>query len=164
MAMEIRVMRYWLFKSEPDVFGIDHLAAMPGGVDSWDGIRNYQARNFMRDDMRTGDRGFFYHSRCDPPGIVGSVEIVREAYPDHTALDPKSAYHDPKATADDPRWMMVDVAFRERFDEIVPLAALKAEKRLADMVVVQKGSRLSITPVTANEWKIVHAMAGVPAP
>lgn len=152
-------MKYWLFKSEPDVFGIDHLAALPKGTDSWDGIRNYQARNFMRDDMKIGDQGFFYHSRSDPPGIVGIVEIVREAYPDHTALDPASPYHDPKATPDNPRWMMVDVAFRERFREIVPLGNLKSQKGLEDMVVAQKGSRLSITPVSAKEWKIVLRLA-----
>ena len=152
-------MRHWLFKSEPDVFGIDDLEAMPDGIDSWDGIRNYQARNFMRDDMQVGDTGFFYHSNCKEPGIVGTVEIVREAYPDHTALDPESPYFDPKATPDAPRWMMVDVAFRTRFAGTVSLATLRETKGLEENPLVRKGNRLSIVPVTAAERKIILALA-----
>ena len=151
--------RHWLFKSEPDVFGIDDLAAMPGGTDHWDGIRNYQARNFMRDDMRVGDGGFFYHSNCKVPGIVGTLEIVREAYPDHTARDPDSDYFDPKATEEEPRWFMVEVAFRERFDEVIPLAVLRETKGLEAMPIVQKGSRLSINPVSARERTIILELA-----
>lgn len=154
-------MRHWLFKSEPDVFGIDHLAACPDGTDSWDGIRNYQARNFMRDDMKVGDRGFFYHSNTKVPGIVGTVEIVREAYPDHTALDPTSNYFDPKAKPDVPRWVMVDVAFRSRYAEVIPLAILRETKGLEAMPLVQKGSRLSINPVSKAEWKIIEKLATV---
>ena len=152
-------MRHWLFKSEPDAFGIDDLAACPDGTDSWDGIRNYQARNFMRDDMRLGDLGFFYHSNCKVPGIVGTLEIVREAYPDRTALDPRSPYFDPKATEEEPRWAMVDVAFRERFDAVVTLATLRAMAGLEGMPLVQKGSRLSISPVTADEWAIILGLS-----
>lgn len=148
-------MRHWLFKSEPDVFGIDDLEALPNGTDAWDGIRNYQARNFMRDDMQIGDKGFFYHSNCAVPGIVGTVEIVREAYPDHTALDSDSPYFDPKSTAEAPRWVMVDVAFRERFAETLPLATLRETKGFEDNPLVRKGNRLSIVPVTAKEWAIV---------
>ena len=150
---------HWLFKSEPEVFGIDHLAAMPDGIDHWDGIRNYQARNFMRDAMKVGDSGFFYHSNCKVPGIVGTVEIVREAYPDHTAQDASSPYFDPKATPANPRWVMVDVAFRERFAEPIPLAVLRETKGLEAMPLVRRGSRLSINPVTARERAIILALA-----
>ena len=152
-------MRHWLFKSEPDVFGIDDLAALPNGTDHWDGVRNYQARNFMRDDMKVGDLGFFYHSNCKVPGIVGTVEIVREAYVDHTALDPESPYFDAKATPEAPRWVMVDVAFRERFAETVSLAALRERKGLGDMPLLQKGSRLSIMPVSSAHWRVIAGMA-----
>ena len=152
-------MRHWLFKSEPDAFGVDDLAAMPGGVDAWDGIRNYQARNFMRDDMRVGDGGFFYHSNCAEPGIVGLVEVVREAYPDRTALDPDSPRFDPKSTPEAPRWVVVDVAFRERFAETLPLAALKAEPRLAGSPLVRRGNRLSIVPVTPEERTVILDLA-----
>jgi len=153
-------MNYWLFKSEPDAFSIDDLAAMPKQRDHWDGIRNYQARNIMRDQMQLGDQGFFYHSSCKVPGIVGVVEVVREAYPDHTALDPKSKYHDPKSTEDNPRWCMVDVALVSKFDAVIPLTTLKAQKNLDGMVLLQKGSRLSIQPVTTKHWKAINKMAG----
>ena len=152
-------MRHWLFKSEPDVFGIDDLEAMPNGTDHWDGIRNYQARNFMRDDMKVGDTGFFYHSNCAVPGIVGTVEIVREAYPDHTSLDPDSPYFDPKAKPDVPRWVMVDVAFRGRFAETVPLATLRETGGLEESPLVRKGNRLSIVPVTASERRVILKLA-----
>ena len=151
--------RHWLFKSEPDVFGIDDLAALPKGTDHWDGIRNYQARNFMRDEMRVGDTGFFYHSNCKEPGIVGTVEVVREAYPDHTARDPDSPYFDPKASEEDPRWLMVDVAFRERFAETIPLARLRKTKGLEEMALLRRGNRLSIVPVTAREWGVILRLA-----
>ncbi|MBX2884000.1 MAG: EVE domain-containing protein [Granulosicoccus sp.] len=151
-------MRYWLFKSEPDAFSIDDLIAMKGKRDHWDGIRNYQARNLMRDRMKKGDLGFFYHSSCKVPGIVGSVEVIKEAYPDHTAWDPKSGYFDPKSTPDNPRWVMVDVKFRQKFDRILSLQELREVKALDDMVLLQKGSRLSIQPVSSKHWKKIHTL------
>ena len=148
-------MAYWLFKSEPDAFSIDDLKSMPKRTDHWDGIRNYQARNFMRDDMCRGDQGFFYHSSCAEPGIVGIVEIVSEAYPDHTALDPESPYHDPKATQDDPRWCMVDVRFKRRFKQTVTLARLREVAELSDMTLLKKGNRLSIMPISEAHWQTI---------
>ena len=153
-------MNYWLMKSEPNVYSIDDLAAQPGGVDYWDGIRNYQVRNFIRDEMKKGDLAFFYHSSCAQPGIVGIVEVVREAYPDHTAFDPESKYHDPASDPANPRWFMVDVRLRRKFTAPVTLKALKANPKLAAMRVVQKGGRLSITPVAVREWNAVLAMSG----
>ena len=153
-------MNYWLFKSEPDAFSIDDLRAMPGKRDHWDGIRNYQARNTMRDDMRKGDLGFFYHSSCAVPGIVGIVEIVKEAYPDHTALDSSEKYFDPKATAENPRWCMVDVKYKKKFKAIVTLEKLKTLKTLDDMVLLRKGNRLSIMPVARKEWNVIVKLAG----
>ncbi|MGQ7848344.1 EVE domain-containing protein [Granulosicoccus sp. 3-233] len=152
-------MNYWLFKSEPDAFSIDDLKAMKGKKDHWDGIRNYQARNLMRDEMKKGDLGFFYHSSCKVPGIVGIVEVVREAYPDHTALDPESKYHDPKSTVDDPRWVMVDVRFKRKFDDVLSLSALREVEALSDMVLLRKGSRLSIQPVTESQWQTILGLA-----
>ncbi len=152
-------MNYWLFKSEPDAFSIDDLRQMPGKKDHWDGIRNYQARNLMRDAMRKGDLGFFYHSSCAVPGIVGVLEIVGQAYPDHTALDPKCKYYDPKATADEPRWCMVDVKFRRKFKVIIALEQLKTIKALADMTLLRKGNRLSIMPVAGKEWNRILKIA-----
>jgi predicted RNA-binding protein with PUA-like domain len=153
--------RYWLMKSEPDAFSIDDLKGRPRGVDHWDGIRNYQARNFMRDGMRKGDQVLFYHSNCDEPGVVGIMEVVREAYPDHTAFDPDSKYFDPKSDPDNPRWLMVDVKYRRKFPRTVSLRALKENPELADMLVTRKGSRLSITPVSEHEWRTVLEMAGL---
>ncbi len=145
-------MNYWLMKTEPSVYGIDDLAAQPDQTDHWDGIRNYQARNFMR-QMKKGDRVFIYHSNVKEPGIVGIAEVVREAYPDFTAWDPESKYYDPKSTPDNPRWDMVDVRLVERFPRTITLEELKADPELADMKVVQKGNRLSITPVTEAQWR-----------
>ncbi|KAA3631606.1 MAG: EVE domain-containing protein [Proteobacteria bacterium] len=153
-------VNYWLMKSEPDAFSIDDLAAQPRKTDHWDGIRNYQARNFMRDDMKKGDLAFFYHSNCDEPGIVGVMEVVSEAYPDHTAFDPGSKYFDPKSDPENPRWMMVDMRYRRKLRRPVSLKELKSHPELSDMVVCRKGSRLSITPVTAREWDLVMALAG----
>lgn len=152
-------MKYWLFKSEPDAFSIDDLKAMKGKKDHWDGIRNYQARNLMRDEMKKGDLGFFYHSSCKVPGIVGIVEIVREAYPDYTAQDPESKYYDPKANAEDPRWVMVDVKFRQKFDSVLSLTALREVPALEDMVLLRKGSRLSIQPVSEAQWECILQLA-----
>jgi len=152
-------MNYWLLKSEPDAFSIDDLRGMPGKKDHWDGIRNYQARNMMRDDMRKGDMAFFYHSSCAVPGIVGTVEIVKEAYDDYTALDPKSKYFDAKASSDNPRWCMVDVKYKKKFKSIISLATLKENKKLADMTLLKKGNRLSIMPVSALHWKTILKLA-----
>jgi len=152
-------MNYWLFKSEPDAFSIDDLKSMPGKRDHWDGIRNYQARNIMRDDMHKGDLGFFYHSSCAVPGVVGIVEIVKEAYPDHTALDSKEKYFDPKATADNPRWCMVDVKYKKKFKRVVSLQELKTVKALQDMALLRKGNRLSIMPVARKEWDVILKLA-----
>ena len=150
--------RYWLMKSEPDEFSIDDLVAAPSQSTPWVGVRNYQARNFMRDDMRVGDRAFFYHSSCPEPGIAGVVEIARRAYPDQTQFDPKSAYYDPKSPRDAPRWVHVDVKL-VRKTRLVTLPLLRATPRLEDMVVLRRGNRLSITPVTPAEWKIVEKLA-----
>jgi len=145
-------MKFWLFKSEPSQYGIDDLAR--DGVTAWTGVRNYQARNFMRDAMRPGDRGIFYHSSCAEPGIVGRVEVVKPAYPDPTQFDRKSRYYDPGATRDAPRWLTVDVKFAGK-TRVVGLAELRAHKELRNMQVLQRGSRLSITPVTAEEWECI---------
>ncbi len=152
-------MNYWLFKSEPDAFSIDDLAAMRGKRDHWDGIRNYQARNIMRDQMKKGDMGFFYHSSCKVPGIVGTVEIVKEAYPDHTAFDKDQKYYDSKSDPDNPRWYMVDVKLKSRFQKIIPLTELRDVKALGEMVLLQKGSRLSVQPVSAKEWTAIMKVA-----
>ncbi len=149
-------MNYWLMKTEPAVYGIDDLAAQPNQTDHWDGIRNYQARNFMR-QMKRGDRVFLYHSNVKEPGIVGIAEVVREAYPDFTAWDPESKYYDPKSTPENPRWDMVDVRLVERFPRTITLEELKADPELADMKVVQRGNRLSITPVTEDQWQRILA-------
>jgi predicted RNA-binding protein with PUA-like domain len=145
-------MNYWLFKSEPTTYGIDHLAK--DKTTAWTGVRNYQARNFMRDAMGKGDRGFFYHSSCEVPGIAGLVEISRAAYPDETQFDRKSRYHDPAATRDEPRWFNVDIRF-VRKTRVVGIPELRAHKALKNMPILQRGNRLSITPVTAAEWKCI---------
>lgn len=152
-------MKYWLIKSEPDVYSIDDLAREKKKTCSWDGVRNYQARNFMR-DMRSGDQVFFYHSSCPEPGIVGIVEVVREAYPDHTAFDKDAKYFDPKSDPANPRWYMVDVALLRKFAQIIPLGALREVKgkALADMVLLRKGNRLSVTPVTKRQWDRILKM------
>ena len=151
-------MQFWLMKSEPDVFGIEHLYTQKRKTDHWDGIRNYQARNFMRDEMKKGDLAFFYHSNCDEPGIVGIMEIVKEAYVDHTQFDSNEKYFDPKSTPDKPRWMMVDVKFKEKLKQTITLKELKANPKLKDMRLVQKGNRLSIMPITKKEWHIINEM------
>ena len=146
-------MRYWLMKSEPDAYGIDDLAR--DGVAAWWGVRNYQARNFMRDQMSPGDRGFFYHSNCKEPGIVGLVEVCRRAYPDATQFDRKSTYFDQKSSPDNPRWLNVDVRF-VRKTPLVSLAELRRHPELAGLRVLAKGNRLSITPVDPAEWKFIN--------
>jgi predicted RNA-binding protein with PUA-like domain len=137
-------------KSEPDVYGIDHLER--DGVNMWEGCRNYTVRNFMRDSMSIGDRALFYHSNADPSGIVGEMEIVRTGYPDPTQFDPSSEYYDPKAPADGSRWLAVDVKFIQKFSRVIPLAELHTTAGLETMAVLQRGQRLSIMPVTEAEW------------
>ena len=148
-------MRYWLMKSEPSDYSIDDLAR--DRTASWWGVRNYQARNFMRDDMRVGDRAFFYHSSCDEPGIVGIVEVAARAHPDTTQFERKSKYYDAASTREKPRWVNVDVRFVSR-TRLITLEELRRHKALAKMRVLQRGNRLSITPVEAAEWKHINAM------
>jgi predicted RNA-binding protein with PUA-like domain len=151
--------RYWLVKSEPDSFSFTDLLASPNRTTCWDGVRNYQARNFMRDDMKRGDLVFFYHSSTDPAAIVGVAEVVREAYADHTAFDAGHAHFDPKSRADAPTWMMVDLRAVEPLARPLTLADLRGVAGLEKMALLQKGSRLSVQPVTAKEWEIVYGMA-----
>lgn len=154
-------MNYWLMKSEPDAYSIDDLRNQPGKCDHWDGVRNYQARNFMRDDMRIGDRAFFYHSACKEPAIVGMMEIISDPYPDFTALDPESNYFDPKSSEQNNRWVMVDVKFIKKFRNPLSLRAMKQIPKLEGMRLLQRGNRLSIMPVTQKEWQIVVSKLNV---
>jgi len=155
-------MRYWLMKSEPGEFSIDDLEQRPDQTEPWDGVRNYQARNFMRDDMQVGDRAFFYHSNCKTPGIVGIMEIVREGYPDYTAFDPESNHFDAKSDPEKPRWMMVDVKYVRHSERVIPLAELKEHDELAGMKLLQKGNRLSVMPVSEHEWFYVLGLEDQP--
>lgn len=145
-------------KTEPTVFSFDELKNKPHSTDHWEGVRNYQARNYMRDDMRKADRVLFYHSNCEEPGVAGVAEITREAYPDFFAWDRSSRYYDPKSTPQNPRWFMVDLTWKQAFREIVSLRSMKANKSLRNMKVLQKGQRLSILPVTKEEFDLVYAM------
>lgn len=145
-------MNYWLFKSEPDEYSIDDLASESGQTGRWDGIRNYQARNFLRDSVAVGDGVLFYHSACKVPAVVGTAEVVKAAYPDPVQFDPESPYFDPRASADAPRWYCVDLRWRSKFARPVPLAQIKADPLLQEMVLVKQG-RLSIQPVEKGEWE-----------
>ena len=156
-------MRYWLMKSEPDEFSIDDLARAPRQTTPWFGVRNYQARNFMRDQMHPGDRLFFCHSSCDEPGIAGIAEVMSDAYPDVTQFDRKSPYFDPKATREAPRWFNVDVKL-VRKTPLVGLAELRRHPVLEDMRVLARGNRLSVTPVEPKEWAFIAAKLLGPAP
>jgi predicted RNA-binding protein with PUA-like domain len=147
-------MRHWLMKSEPDEFSIDDLGRAPHKTTAWFGVRNYQARNFMRDEMQVGDQAFFYHSSCPQPGIVGLIRVSRLAYPDDTQFDPTSEYFDPAATRDSPRWLNVDVTL-VRKTRLVGLPELRSHRKLADMRVLQRGNRLSITPVDSTHWQFI---------
>jgi predicted RNA-binding protein with PUA-like domain len=147
-------VRYWLMKSEPSVVGIDDVLAMSGQTVDWWGVRNYQARNFMRDQMRVGDKVFFYHSNCKLPGIAGLAEVAKLAYPDRTQFDPDSPSYDPKATPENPRWMNVDVRAIRKIP-LISLDDLRAHPELAHMRVLQRGNRLSITPVDPAEWDFI---------
>ncbi len=150
-------MKYWLMKSEPDECSIDDALAAPGRITPWSGVRNYQARNFMRDQMNVGDGVLFYHSSCAEPGVAGIAEVASAAYPDKTQFDRRSDYYDPKSKKDDPRWFNVDVrALRKT--RLVPLAELHAHKPLARMRTLRPGNRLSITPVTESEWKFIATL------
>jgi len=149
-------------KSEPSEFGIDDLARAPRRSTAWFGVRNYQARNFMRDQMQVGDRAFFYHSSCDEPGIAGICEVAKPAYPDETQFDPKSKYFDPKATRENPRWVHVDVKLVKR-TRLLGLAELRAHPQLANMRVLQRGNRLSITPVDPQAWRFICDLLGAKA-
>ena len=153
-------MNYWLMKSEPSCFSLDDLRRMPNMTEHWDGVRNYQARNMMRDQMKIGDQVFFYHSNCAVPGIVGMMEVVREGYPDHTAFDPQSKYFDPKSDSNNPRWIMVDIKYIRHTKRVIPLAELKECAALENMQLVRKGNRLSIMPVTAAEWSTILKLEG----
>ncbi len=148
--------QYWLMKSEPEEASIDDLARAPGRTLPWTGVRNYQARNFMRDLMQSGDGVLFYHSSCPHPGVAGVAEVVGRPYPDPTQFDPSSPYHDPKATPDAPRWVLVDVRL-VRKTRLLPLAEMRQAPELASMQVLQRGNRLSITPVTPAHWRAVLA-------
>lgn len=145
-------MACWLMKSEPSAFSIDDLKRE--GQTHWDGIRNYQARNYMR-EMQVGDEAFFYHSNCTPPGIVGSMKVIKTVYPDHTAFDPEDIHFDPKSKPDQPRWEMVDLAYVRTFPKMLSLAQLRTEPALSTLVILRKGNRLSITALTEAEWQAI---------
>jgi len=149
--------KYWLMKSEPGEFSIDDLKRLPGGTEHWDGVRNYQARNFLRDEMKRGDAVLFYHSGKNP-GVVGTAKVAREGYPDFTAQDPRSDHYDPKSSEEDPRWYMVDVTFEKKFTRQVPLAELRKTPGLEEMLLLKKGMRLSIQPVTKDQFDIVVSL------
>ena len=148
-------MAHWLIKSEPASYSIDNLRNEPRKITCWHGVRNYQARNFMRDKMKVGDQVFFYHSSCKEIGIAGIVEVCSEPYPDFSAFDSNDHHFDPKSNPDNPRWMMVDVKFVKKFSRVIALAELRKHTALSDMVILRKGNRLSITPVSKKEWDTV---------
>jgi predicted RNA-binding protein with PUA-like domain len=149
-------MKYWLLKSEPDEFSIDALKRV--GIEPWSGVRNYQARNHLR-EMKVGDLAFFYHSSCDEPGVVGVAKIADAAFPDPTQFDPRSDYHDPKSKPEEPRWSAVNVAFERKLKRTIPLEEIRARAdKLGDFALIQRGSRLSVMPVSAAQWKTILAM------
>jgi predicted RNA-binding protein with PUA-like domain len=149
-------MAYWLIKSEPDAFSIDDLKARPKKTEPWDGVRNYQARNFMRDDMKMGDLIFFYHSNCKMPGIVGVAEVASKPYPDRWQFDPESKYFDPKSDPDHPRWILVDVKYKRHFKRLVSLQEIKEHAdALGDFALIRRGNRLSIMPVSRAQWDYI---------
>lgn len=154
-------MNYWLFKTEPDSFGVDDLARASNATTAWDGVRNYQVRNMMRDAMRVGDQGFFYHSSCAVPGIAGIVRIVRAGYPERAALDPRHRYFDPDSDPANPRWYSVDLRLERRIDPPITLEDLRkhAHGALSEMLILRRGNRLSVTPVTREEWRFILSLA-----
>ena len=143
-------MGYWLMKSEPDAYSIDDLER--DGVEPWDGIRNYQVRNMFRDDMKVGDKALFYHSSCKVPGVVGTMKIVSEAYPDPTQFDPEAKYYDPKSDPENPRWLLVDVEFERKLERTIPLTEIKAQSGLDGFLLTKRGNRLSVFPVEKKHW------------
>jgi predicted RNA-binding protein with PUA-like domain len=149
--------QFWLMKSEPTVFSFEDLKARPRSTDHWEGVRNFQARNYMR-QMKKGDLVLFYHSNCETPGVAGIAEVVREAFPDHTAFDPMSTYYDPKSKPDNPRWFMVDVKLKEAFLRIVTLSEMRNTPELSGMKLMQKGQRLSVMPVTKEEFEKIRSL------
>ena len=154
-------MKYWLMKSEPGTFGIDHLAKKPGKKAGWDGVRNYQARNMLRDDFAVGDRAFFHHSSCEVPGIYGTMEIVRAGHPDPTQFDRRSRHHDAGSDPENPRWYQVEVRLLRKFAHLVTLETLRehADGALSNLAVLRRGNRLSVMPVSAGDWKFIHRLA-----
>ncbi len=150
-------MNHWLMKSEPNDFSIDDLRTAPGRTTYWDGVRNYQARNFMRDQMKRGDLVFYYHSNCAEPGIVGIAKVVREAYPDHTAFDTGDKHYDPKSDPDKPRWHMVDIQYKRKLKRVIHLSELReyGDQQLKNLALLRRGNRLSITPVGTKEWEFI---------
>ena len=152
-------MNYWLMKSEPDTFSIEDLCRRPGCTEHWDGVRNYQARNMMRDQMKLDDQVFFYHSNCEEPGIVGIMQVVREGYPDYLAFDSADPHFDPKSTPDNPRWYMVDVKYVRHLPRTITLKELKEKTELADLALIRRGNRLSIMPVTKEQWDFILSLA-----
>lgn len=160
---ESRERRYWLLKSEPDCFSFDDLLAEANSTTCWSGVRNYQARNFMRDDMKVGDGVLFYYSSAEPAGIVGTAEVVRAGYPDFTAWDPSDEHFDPKSKKSDPTWYMVDIKAGKRLKEFLDLPGLRHVRELEKMELLRKGSRLSVQPVSAEEWRTILRLGGVSA-
>lgn len=156
-----RRRRFWLFKSEPSAFSIDQLAAEAGKTTYWDGVRNYQARNFLRDSIKIGDGVLFYHSNTDPLAIVGTAIVVRAGYPDHTAFDPKNPHFDPSSRREDPTWYMVDIRLTAQFTTPLTREMLQREPHLSKMLLLQRGSRLSVQPVTDAEWQTILRLANV---
>ena len=154
-------MKHWLMKTEPSTFGIDDLAKAPKRTTAWDGVRNYQARNMLRDEMKRGDRALLYHSSCKVPGVVGIVKVVREGYPDATAFDRRDSHYDPSSDPDNPRWFVVDVQLEQRLDRIVTLPELRrhAKRELEGLILLRPGNRLSITPVSADHYEFIVALA-----
>lgn len=151
-------MNYWLMKTEPSTYSWQNFLAEPEQTTYWEGIRNYQARNIIRDQIKLGDLVFFYHSVVKPPAIMGIAKVVRESYPDHYAWDQDNPYYDPKSTPENPRWFMVDIQYQAAFESPIPLPELKQTPGLENMVLLKKGSRLSVQPVTAAEWKIIERL------
>lgn len=151
-------MAYWLFKSEPETFSIDDLKNRPSQTEPWDGVRNYQARNFLRDQIKINDHILFYHSNCKIPGVVGTALVIKAGYPDSTAFDRHSPYYDTASSEEKPRWFRVDVKFTKKFPRILSLHEIKAHSLLKHMKIAQKGNRLSITPVTKKEWQTILAL------
>lgn len=151
-------MKYWLMKSEPDVFSFEDLKKRPNKTEPWNGVRNYQARNFMRDEMKIGDLILFYHSSCDIPGVAGIAKVSSEPYADSTQFDSKSEYFDPKATKESPRWFLVDVSFKENLKKHVALTELRSQKKLEKMRLLMPGNRLSILPVTQEEFELIREL------